>query len=67
MNASAGEVLYDGTMAGILRRIPTGFVFRYQPDYLLSAHPPVSLTLPKQPASFLAPVLFAFFAGLLGV
>lgn len=65
MKSSAAEVLYNGTVAGTLRRTTTGFVFRYQSGYLLSAHPPISLTLPKQPAAFVAPVLFAFFAGLL--
>ena len=65
MKSAAAEVLYNGLVAGILRRTSTGFVFRYQSDYLLSAHPPISLTLPKQAAAFVAPVLFAFFAGLL--
>ena len=65
MKASTAEVLYNGTMAGILRRTNTGFAFIYHPSYLLSAHPPISLTLPKQPAAFVSPVLFAFFAGLL--
>lgn len=65
MKSTAAEVLHNGVVAGILRRSGNGFVFRYQPDYLQSAHPPISLTLPKQAASFVAPVLFAFFAGLL--
>ena len=65
MKNTFGEVLYNGTVAGTLRQTSTGFVFRYHPDYLRSAHPPISLTLPKQTAAFVAPVLFAFFAGLL--
>lgn len=65
MKSSTAEILYNGVVAGTLRQTNTGFVFRYHPDYLRSAHPPISLTLPKQPASFVAPVLFAFFAGLL--
>ncbi|MFC6221977.1 HipA N-terminal domain-containing protein [Hymenobacter artigasi] len=65
MKRTVGEVLYNGVVAGNLRQTGAGFVFRYHSDYLLSAHPPISLTLPKQPAAFVAPVLFAFFAGLL--
>ena len=65
MKSVIGEVLYNGTVAGTLRQTSTGFVFRYYPAYLISPHPPISLTLPKQEAAFMAPVLFAFFAGLL--
>ena len=65
MKNTVGEVLYNDIVAGTLRQTSTGFVFRYHPNYLLSAHPPISLTLPKQQASFVAPGLFAFFAGLL--
>lgn len=65
MKSTTAEVLYNGRVAGILRRTTTGFSFRYHPDYLASASPPISLTLPKQQAAFLAPGLFAFFYGLL--
>ncbi|GAB2691169.1 phosphatidylinositol kinase [Hymenobacter frigidus] len=65
MKSAAAEVLYNGQVAGLLRRSETGFEFRYATDYLASDNPPVSLTLPKRPSPFLAPVLFAFFSGLL--
>ena len=65
MKSTAAEVLYNGQVAGLLRRSGAGFEFRYAADYLASDNPPVSLTLPKRPSPFLAPALFAFFSGLL--
>lgn len=65
MKNTLAEVLFNGTVAGILSQNQAGFTFRYDADYLASTHPPVSLTLPKRAEVFRSPVLFAFFFGLL--
>ena len=65
MKPLAGEVFFNGTLAGVLRRQGAQYSFRYAEAYLQSDCPAISLTLPKQPAAFVAPVLFSFFYGLL--
>lgn len=65
MKPLAAEVLYNGKVAGVLRRSANQFSFRYSPDYLASDLPAISLTLPKQEGVFVSPVLFSFFSGLL--
>ena len=65
MKTSAADVYYNDVLAGRLERTGPGFSFRYTAEYLTTAHPPVSLTLPKQKAPFVSAVLFAFFYGLL--
>ncbi|UYZ61897.1 HipA N-terminal domain-containing protein [Hymenobacter weizhouensis] len=63
MKPLAAEVLYNGKVAGVLRRSANQFSFRYSPDYLASDLPAISLTLPKQEGVFVSPVLFSFFPG----
>ncbi|WP_375416231.1 HipA N-terminal domain-containing protein [uncultured Hymenobacter sp.] len=65
MKTTLAEVFFNGMVAGVLSQGQEGFTFRYDADYLASAQPPISLTLPKQTAVFRSPVLFAFFFGLL--
>ena len=65
MKPLAAEVLYNGQVAGILRRTATPYSFRYTAEYLQSDEPAISLTLPKQAGAFVSPVLFSFFFGLL--
>lgn len=63
--STAAEVLHNGARAGVLRQTAAGYSFRYDADYLGSAQPAISLTLPKQAAPFISGALFAFFYGLL--
>lgn len=63
--AQVAEVLFNGELAGILRYLEQHYSFKYSKEYLLSSQPALSLTLPKQSAVFVSPVLFSFFYGLL--
>lgn len=65
MKPQAAEVLFNGQLAGVLRRVEQQYSFRYESAYLQSAQPAISLTLPKQQEAFVSPVLFSFFYGLL--
>lgn len=65
MKPQAAEVLFNGQLAGVLRRVAQQYSFRYEAAYLQSAQPAISLTLPKQQEAFVSPVLFSFFYGLL--
>ncbi len=65
MKPVAAEVLFNGQLAGILRRSGAQYSFRYAEGYLQTDQPAISLTLPKRPEAFVAPVLFSFFYGLL--
>ncbi len=52
--------------AGWLWQNDEGYHFRYDEAYLeLKKAPPVSLTLPLQPATYTSKVLFPFFDGLI--
>ncbi len=65
MKPQAAEVLFNGRLAGVLRRTGLQYAFRYDEAYLQTDLPAVSLTLPKRPEAFVSPVLFSFFYGLL--
>lgn len=65
MKPLAAEVLYNGQVAGTLRRSADQFSFRYTPQYLATDLPAISLTLPKRKGAFVSAVLFSFFSGLL--
>ena len=56
-------VYYNEIEAGILtEKYPgTGYTFQYKEDYLNSALPPISATLPKQSTAFNSEHLFPFF------
>ncbi len=61
-----GIVYYNGIKAGMIREDETGFIFRYDADYLRSDHArPVSLTLPLREEAYVSKVLFPFFDGLI--
>lgn len=60
------EIYRKGILAGILREDGGEYHFRYDPEYLTSEDAqPISLTLPLQIESFVSPVLFPFFDGLI--
>ncbi|MDJ0364287.1 HipA N-terminal domain-containing protein [Hymenobacter sp. H14-R3] len=65
MKPQAAELLYNGAVAGVLRRSGLQYSFRYEAAYLQGAQAAISLTLPKWPEAFVSPVLFSFFYGLL--
>ena len=65
MKSLAAEVLFNGQLAGVLRREGKQYSFRYAEAYLRTDQPAVSLTLPRRVEAFVAPVLFSFFYGLL--
>ena len=60
------EIFRKGVLAGILTEDGGEYRFCYEPEYLTreDAHP-ISLTLPLQTESFVSPVLFPFFDGLI--
>jgi len=61
-----GNVYCGGTLAGRVEEIADGYRFTYDAGYLaLSGTRPISLNLPKRPASYTSKALFPFFFGLL--
>ncbi len=60
-------VYYNDTEAGILtEKSPgAGYTFQYKEEYLNSAMPPVSATLPKQSTAYNSVQLFPFFSNML--
>lgn len=70
MKRTSAQVLFNGQVAGTLRRSvgyegAEEYFFRYDAAYLQTDCPAISLTLPKRPEAFTSPVLFSFFFGLL--
>ncbi len=59
------RVLNHGHVAGVLEEAEDRFRFTYTAAYLASELGPISLSLPKRDAPFVADVLFPFFFGLL--
>lgn len=65
MQPQTAEVLFNGRLAGVLSKNGQQYAFRYDPAYLRSNRPAISLTFPKRAEAFVSPVLFSFFYGLL--
>lgn len=61
-----GNVYFKQLHAGIIREDEDGYMFLYDPDYLLRSDArPVSLTLPLRKEPYVSQVLFPFFDGLI--
>ena len=60
-------VYYNDTEAGILTEKCTGadYTFQYKEDYINSALPPISATLPKQSNAYNSEHLFPFFSNMI--
>lgn len=60
-------VYYNDTEAGILTEKYPGavYMFQYKEDYINSALPPISATLPKQSNAFNSEHLFPFFSNMI--
>ncbi len=60
-------VYYNDSEAGILtEQFPgSGYTFLYKEEYLNSAMPPISATLPKQNTAYNSEHLFPFFSNML--
>lgn len=43
----------------------TGYSFKYDPDYLASDTPPISVTMPRRDDGYESPSLFPFFANMI--
>jgi serine/threonine-protein kinase HipA len=65
MKQRQAAVFVNEHLAGTLRQEPGRYVFEYDPAYLATALPAISLTLPKSQRVYISPVLFPFFSGLL--
>ena len=61
------DVYYNDTKAGVLTEINLGenYTFKYEPVYISSDLPPISVTLPKQEAVFESDMLFPFFSNMI--
>lgn len=61
------EVYFNDIKAGILseQNPGTGYSFQYDEEYLNSAMPPISATMPKQLAPYSSENLFPFFSNML--
>ena len=60
-------VYFNDTEAGILTEKYPGadYTFQYKEDYINSALPPISVTLPKQSIAYTSEYLFPFFSNML--
>ena len=60
-------VYYNDTEAGILTEKYPGadYMFQYKEDYINSALPPISATLPKQSNAYNSEHLFPFFSNMI--
>lgn len=60
-------VYYNDTETGILTEESpgTGYTFQYKEEYLNSALPPISATMPKQSSTYKSEHLFPFFTNML--
>ena len=60
------DVYYNDTRAGALKELNPGacYSFTYDPAYLESDLPPVSVTLPKREEAFESDLLFPFFSNM---
>lgn len=59
------RVLYQDRCAGILEETGSGYRFCYDPAWIASGSPAISLTLPVRGEAYESTVLFAFFDGLI--
>lgn len=61
------DVYYNETKAGVLTEKNPGsdYAFKYDPEYLSTALPPVSATLPKREEAFESKLLFPFFSNMI--
>ena len=65
-NGRRARVYVQSQYAGLLCETDEGYSFAYDESYINGENPlPVSLTLPIRKTSFLSPVLFPFFDGLI--
>ena len=61
-----GLVYYGQVPAGVIHEDESGFVFRYNQEYLDSAEAkPISLTLPLRREAYESQTMFPFFDGLI--
>ncbi len=59
-------VFYENAKAGILRKIPGGYEFEYDSNYLRDPEAaPISLVMPLREEKYESSALFPFFSGLL--
>lgn len=66
MSYRKATVYINNTKAGILEETESGYMFQYDPEYLLTSNPePISLTLPLKNSPITSNVLFPFFDGLI--
>jgi HipA-like protein len=65
MTYRQAAIFVNEHQAGTLRQEPGRYVFEYEPAYLLTKLPAISLTMPKSQRVYVSPVLFPFFSGLL--
>lgn len=61
------DVYYNDTKAGVLTELNpgAGYTFEYEPEYLSSDLPPISVTLPKREDAFESDSLFPFFSNMI--
>lgn len=61
------DVYYNDIKAGVLTEVNRGmnYTFKYEPQYLLSEFPPISVTLPKREETFESGLLFPFFSNMI--
>lgn len=59
------KVIYNGVIAGYLKKENGKYFFQYDKSYLSTEYPAISLSFPKRSEEFISEILFPFFFGLL--
>lgn len=66
MTTNRANVYYKNALAGILEKVPQGYVFIYDAGYVANeSSEPISLTLPVTERPYSSKTLFPFFKGLI--
>lgn len=59
------QVLYNGALAGILKKSGKRYSFTYTDEYMNGGHRPISITMPLRNVPYESDLLFPIFANLL--
>lgn len=66
MTTKRANIYYKDALAGVLEKVPQGYVFTYDADYVVDkSSEPISLTLAVTDKPYSSKTLFPFFKGLI--
>lgn len=66
MTTNKAKVYYKNALAGVLEKMPQGYIFTYDPGYVANKNSePISITMPVTERPCSSKTLFPFFKGLI--